>query len=279
VAQEAPRWLEITPSQFPHEAEGLARIHTLMPDTAPFRAWSNFEFRDGHGKWHEVDLLVLGRRRLHLVELKAYRGTLHGDDHRWRRDGKRAEDSPLKLARRKAQRLASKLQDELLRWAKEHGHVIPDVRDVVPFVQESVYLHHEQFRCELPPSARIDLFGLDGQTATTNLPGIRDRLLEPASGQQVDPTLVDSSDRFDNRYVRLRGDATVAAVQSTLRTARSEFGPDLAGVEVPVSEEAVKQLKFGELLPPALAAATLSARGSDYPSAALVAVRPVIERA
>lgn len=185
MPQEAPRWLEITPSQFPHEAEGLARIHKLLPDTAPFRAWSNFEFRDGHGKWHEVDLLVLGRRRLHLVELKAYRGSLQGDDHRWRRDGKRAEDSPLKLARRKAQRLASKLQDELLRWAKEHGHVIPDVRDVVPFVQESVYLHHEQFRCELPPSARIDLFGLDGQTASTNLPGIRERLLEPASGQQV----------------------------------------------------------------------------------------------
>jgi len=95
----------------------------------------------------------------------------------------------------------------------------------------------------------------------------------------ADPTLVDSSDRFDNRYVRLRGDATAAAVQTTLRTARFEFGPDLAGVEVPVSGEAVKQLKFGELLPPALAAATLSARGSDYPSAALVAVRPVIERA
>ena len=95
----------------------------------------------------------------------------------------------------------------------------------------------------------------------------------------VDPTLVDSADRFDNRYVRLRGDATAAAVQATLRTARTEFGPNLAEVEVPVSEEAVKQLKFGELLPPALAAATLSARGSDYPSAALVAVRPVIERA
>lgn len=185
MAQQASRWLEVTPSQFPHEAEGLRRIRELLPDTAPYRAWSNFEFRDGHGKWHEVDLLVLGRRRLHLVELKAYRGVLRGDDHRWRRDGKRAEDSPLKLARRKAQRLASKLQDELLRWGKENGHAIPDVRDVVPFVQESVYLHHEQFRCELPPSARIDLFALDGQTASSNLPGIRERLLEPASSQQA----------------------------------------------------------------------------------------------
>jgi Nuclease-related domain len=65
----------------------------------------------------EVDLLVLGRRRLHLVELKYYSGTLRGDDLTWRRDCHRAEDSPLKLARRKAQRLASKLQDALIRWA------------------------------------------------------------------------------------------------------------------------------------------------------------------
>src|SRR5260370_21475114 len=46
-----------------------------------------FEFRDGQGKWHEVDLLVLGRRRLHLVELKYYTGTLRGDDLTCRRDG------------------------------------------------------------------------------------------------------------------------------------------------------------------------------------------------
>src|SRR5664279_653883 len=113
------RWVEVTPSQFPHEAEGLHLIQDLLPDEPPFRAWSNFEFRDGHGKWHEVDLVVLGRRRMHLIELKYYLGTLRGDDHRWLRDGHRAEDSPLKLARRKAQRLASKLTEELLIWAKE----------------------------------------------------------------------------------------------------------------------------------------------------------------
>ena len=37
----------------------------------------------------EFDLLVLGRRRLHLVELKYYSGTLRGDDLTWRRDGHR----------------------------------------------------------------------------------------------------------------------------------------------------------------------------------------------
>jgi hypothetical protein len=118
VPQQVQRWVEVTRSQFPHEAEGLRLVRSLLPDVAPFRAWSNFEFRDGHGKWHEVDLLVLGRRRLHLVELKYYSGTLRGDDLRWLRDGHRAEDSPLLLARRKAQRLRSKLCDEFARWAR-----------------------------------------------------------------------------------------------------------------------------------------------------------------
>ncbi len=135
MPQQVQRWIEVTPSQFPHESEGLARVRSILPSVAPFRAWSNFEFRDGQGKWHEVDLLVLGRRRLHLVELKYYSGSLRGDDLRWLRDGHRAEDSPLLLARRKAQRLASKLRDELTRWAHEHGQRTPDPREVVPFGQ------------------------------------------------------------------------------------------------------------------------------------------------
>ena len=184
MAQRIRRWIEVTPSQFTHEAEGLNLVRSFLPENAPFRAWSNFEFRDGHGKWHEVDLLVLGQRRLHLVELKYYSGTLRGDDLTWRRDGHRAEDSPLKLARRKAQRLATKLQDELIRWAQETGANVPEPRTVVPFVQESVFLHHPGLRCLLPPASRIDLFGLDGNEDHSGLPGISGRLLEPATPQQ-----------------------------------------------------------------------------------------------
>ena len=106
---------------------------------------------------------------------------MRGDDLTWRRDGHRAEDSPLKLARRKAQRLASKLQDELVRWAQETGTAIPDPRAVVPCVQEAVFLHHQGLRCLLPPASRIDLFGLDGGESETALPGISERLLEPAT--------------------------------------------------------------------------------------------------
>jgi serine/threonine protein kinase len=184
VAQRVERWIEVTPSQFTHEAEGLNIIRALLPQNSPFRAWSNLEFRDGQGKWHEVDVVVLGRRRMHLVELKYYAGTLRGDDLTWRRDGHRAEDSPLKLARRKAQRLAGKLQDELFRWAQETGTRITDARTVIPFVQEGVFLHHPDIRCALPPASRIDLFGLDGEEHRTGLPGISERLLEPPTPQQ-----------------------------------------------------------------------------------------------
>ena len=160
-------------------------VRELLPEQPPFRAWSNFEFRDGQGKWHEVDLLVLGRRRLHLVELKYYSGTLRGDDLTWRRDGHRAEDSPLKLARRKAQRLANKLRDELLHAAQEMHTTISDPKNVVPFVQESVFLHHPGFRCELPQSSRLDLFALDGTEGRTGLPGISERVLEAATPNQA----------------------------------------------------------------------------------------------
>ncbi len=61
---------------------------------------------------------------------------LRGDDLAWLRDGHRAGDSPLKLARRKAQRLASKLRDELTRFGQETGYRVPDPREVVPFADD-----------------------------------------------------------------------------------------------------------------------------------------------
>ncbi|MER5335281.1 hypothetical protein [Micromonospora sp. NPDC002717] len=44
------RWTTITPSQFTHEREALAHVQALLPDTEPYRAWSNFTFtaQTGH---------------------------------------------------------------------------------------------------------------------------------------------------------------------------------------------------------------------------------------
>lgn len=94
----------------------------------------------------------------------------------------------------------------------------------------------------------------------------------------VMPGLVDELDRYDNRYLKLRGDATVEALREGLREARARFGDDFAGVEPSVSDEAVRQLKFGELLPPQLATSTLAARAADHPGAATVARTPIVSR-
>lgn len=177
LALDDERWLEISPSQFDHETEGLNLVRELLPNHAPYRAWSNFEFRDNRGRWHEVDLLVLAKDQLHLVELKYYSGILRGDDHRWLRPGKRAEDSPLKLARRKAQYLASLLKDELYDWARTNNVTIPDARDAVPFIQESVFLHHPHFVCDLSDHAAQGPYGLDDHEHTSALPGTSELLL------------------------------------------------------------------------------------------------------
>lgn len=171
MASGNPRWVEVSPSAFDHEREGLEIVKGLLPNETPFRAWSNFEFRDSRGGWHEVDLLLLARDTLFLVELKHYAGTLRGDDQTWWRSGKRPEQSPLKLARHKAQLFAARLKDELRAWAGEKG-VRVNERDIVPFVKEVVFLHHPHGRCELPPNSRLDLYGLDGAEDITGLPGI-----------------------------------------------------------------------------------------------------------
>ena len=173
------RWVTIAESQFPHEKQGLAYIKQLLPDTPPFRAWANFEFRDNRGRWHEVDLLVLARDTLYLIELKHYNGTLRGNDHIWLRNGYPAEDSPLLLTRRKAQYFATLLKDTLRQATGENP------RGVVPFVQELVFLHHPRLKCELPTSSKINLYGLDDVTTTTHLDGIATRLLRPAQHAPV----------------------------------------------------------------------------------------------
>lgn len=182
---DSKRWVEVSPSQFRHEAEGLRLVRELLPDVEPFRAWSNFEFRDTHGHWHEVDLAVLGRDTLYLIELKYYNGRLRGDDHRWLRDGRRAEDSPLKLANRKAKYFASLLRQRFGEDLRSKGQQNVNVRDYVPFVQEAVFLHHPNMRCELPEYARRGIYGLEGQERDSGLTPLSDLLFAPARNEPI----------------------------------------------------------------------------------------------
>ncbi|MGC5163001.1 protein kinase domain-containing protein [Rhodococcus sp. DT1] len=183
MAQSDDRWVEVSKSAFAHETDGLAMLRYIVPKASPYRAWTNFEFMDNHGQWHEIDALVLGRRRLHLVELKHYTGVLQGTETSWVRTtlgGKtRTQRSPLLITRRKAQRLATRIEEEARKVAQQAGLNAEKVRRALPFVQESVFLHGAPFKVDMPDLAKSGLFGPDGFEDETGLPGISTRLLEP----------------------------------------------------------------------------------------------------
>lgn len=115
-----------------------------------------------------------------------------------------------------------------------------------------------------------------GQVRWWTWAGARANGVVAAALAAVDPGLVDELDRYDNRYIKLRGDATAGQLRQGLQTARERYGEDLSGMAAPVSDEALKQLKFAELLPPLLAAATLSARAADPIGSAVVASSAVV---
>lgn len=185
------RWVEVSPSEFEHETQGLAYLHDRLPDEAPYRAWTNFEFRDSYGRWHEVDAMILTRNTLHIVELKYYSGTISGTDTRWRRDknnkSSRSEDSPLMLAQKKARVFASKLKDEFADWAAQNDiDFRVHIRQVVPFVKAAVFLHHPHVRVELSDPSKQDLWGLDEIEHLSGLLGISQLIHEkPHNGTPI----------------------------------------------------------------------------------------------
>lgn len=116
-----------------------------------------------------------------------------------------------------------------------------------------------------------------GQVRWWTWAGTRANGAVAAALTSVAPGLVDEVERYDNRYVRLRGDATLGELRAALLRARVTFGDDLAGAPAPVSDEALRALKFSELLPPKLAAATLSARAADQAGCAGIFRQALVE--
>ncbi|WP_336820104.1 protein kinase domain-containing protein [Gordonia sp. MMO-8] len=184
---DSERWVEVSKSAFAHETEGLRILRDVVPDASPYRAWTNFEFMDSHGGWNEIDALVLGRSRLHMVELKSYNGVLSGNEQMWTLTGRsrhpRSQRSALLTTRRKAQKLASRLDEEVRKIAVQHGLNVAKVMQQFPWVQESVFFHGDSFTVDLSDLAKSNLFGIDGRENVTRLPGIHERILEAPNGR------------------------------------------------------------------------------------------------
>jgi len=106
--------------------------------------------------------------------------------------------------------------------------------------------------------------------------GARANAVLSAVVQAVAPGVLDAADRLDNRHLRLRSDAGAGDLRQALAALAAT---SRAHVEQPlpeVSEEALRQLKFAELLPPDVARRTLALRGADVQGAHQVLARPVI---
>ncbi|WP_201753940.1 NERD domain-containing protein [Micromonospora rubida] len=127
------RWTTVTPTQFAQERAALEHVRRLLPDTEPYRAWSNFTCTAETGHVHEVDLLVATPSGSYLVETKSLSGRLTNSGTNWllSNDSVRTFDNPLHLADLKGKRLRSLLNAQAL---KDH------VPLRIPFIQGAVFL-------------------------------------------------------------------------------------------------------------------------------------------
>lgn len=150
---DSPLWRVMGDAAQAQEAEALDKIRQLLPDDGIARAWANVTFTDNQGRLNEVDVLLLTRSGLFVVELKGWHGEITGDQRTWRL-GNRTEKNPRLLANDKAKRLRSVLMD-LARTANLST-------SAVPYVDEAVVMHGRRSRIRLDRFGAESVWALDG---------------------------------------------------------------------------------------------------------------------
>ncbi len=128
-------------------------------------------------------------------------------------------------------------------------------------------------------AARVHLAGTvvsddDGQPRWWTFAGYRANAVLLAALAEAAPEVVDSWS-LGNLHVSLRAGTTPAAVTQAMAAARDLFGDDLAGAAVVVTDEALRKLKFADLLAPEVAVRTLAARAADVRGAAITVNTPI----
>ncbi|MET8286054.1 BREX system serine/threonine kinase PglW [Streptomyces sp. NPDC005132] len=111
--RQGGRWTTVTDSEFDHEHRGLEAIREKLPDSDPWRAWSNFTFTAHTGHVREVDLLVVAPGGVYMIELKDWHGSVTSENGTWVQTTpgghRRPHGNPLHLVNKKAKELAGLL--------------------------------------------------------------------------------------------------------------------------------------------------------------------------
>lgn len=176
---ESQRW-HGQRSSFTWEQDALDFVKAKLPSAEPYRAWQTFTFTGPHGHVREVDLLLAAPGGLFLVEIKSHPGTAANNGSTWLfRDGTavRTIENPLHFTDQKAKELRTQLQ----RAADQ----LPGPPVVIPRVEAAVFLSAENLRCEFDEFQRQRVYGRDGLTGQTKLPGIwKDFLNQPPASER-----------------------------------------------------------------------------------------------
>jgi serine/threonine protein kinase len=143
---------------YPHEQEGIDFAIQALPDTDPYHLWALIDLLDkSTGRYVEIDLLILGYSCLYLVELKAWPGRIEGDsiDWTWTAPEGRSQwkENPLRLTRRKAQILKSRLERAMQ----------PGVR--APWIEPLVFLSDKDVKLGLTPDGILGVLRREDFTA------------------------------------------------------------------------------------------------------------------
>jgi hypothetical protein len=90
------------------EALAIRRLGELLPDD--WLVIHNFEVCTGRGLPYEYDVVVVGDWAVYHVEVKGYRGQIHGDARQWTLDNGAVYPSPIPLANKKSKILRERLE-------------------------------------------------------------------------------------------------------------------------------------------------------------------------
>jgi ATP-dependent Lhr-like helicase len=138
------------------------------------------------------------------------------------------------------------------------------------------------------PKVRVEYADrVDGDHTLVRAEGARTRWWTWAGGranailtaalETVDRTLVDDDYVYDNRQIGLHTSVTASELRRAVHAVRARL-TNLDGVRPFVTERALQQLKFAELLPSELALRTMEERLSDPAAAAVVLNQPIATR-
>ncbi|TCC18666.1 BREX system serine/threonine kinase PglW [Kribbella sindirgiensis] len=149
---DSGNWIVMGEPATASEAAALDAFREALPEDGITTAWVNLTFIDNNGRSAELDVLLLTRTGLYVVELKGWHGTIRGSTQRWIH-GRRNVENPWLLTDRKAKRLASLLRDYTPN---------PAARRTVPYINALVVLHGNDSTVELEERARSGVLALDG---------------------------------------------------------------------------------------------------------------------